>query len=297
MSVTASMVKELRERTGAGMMECKKALVEASGDIDTAIENMRKSGHAKADKKAGRVAAEGLIAIELSADATRAAMVEVNCETDFVTKESEFQSFVDAVVKRALEEKPADAEGLAALSLEKKGGPSIDERRRELIGKIGENITLRRVHAVDAVGDHFGAYVHGGRIGVLVDMSGGDETVARDIAMHVAASRPLALSESGIPQQHLDKEREILKAQVADSGKPPEIQEKMISGKLSKYLKEVTLLGQPFVKDPDLSVEKYLRSSGAEVMAFTRFEVGEGIEKKSGNFAEEVMSQVRDAKT
>ena len=297
MSVTASMVKELRERTGAGMMECKKALVEANGDIDVAIENMRKSGRAKADKKAGRVAAEGLIAIEISGDKRRAAMVEVNCETDFVTKESEFLSFVAAVVKRALEEKPADAEALSAMPLEKgKGkGPSIDERRRELIAKIGENITVRRVHAVNAAGDCIGAYVHGGRIGVLVDLKGGDEATARDIAMHVAASRPLALSEADLPKAHLDKEREILKAQVADSGKPPEIQEKMIAGRLSKYLKEVTLLGQPFVKDPDTSVEKYLKSAGAEVLAFTRYEVGEGIEKKTENFAEEVMSQVRDA--
>ncbi len=293
MSVTAAMVKELRERTGAGMMECKKALVEANGNIDTAIENMRKSGQAKADKKAGRVAAEGLIAIELSDDDTRAAMVEVNCETDFVTKEEEFQSFVSAVVKRALEVQPEDAEALGAMALENGGGPSIDERRRELVARIGENISLRRVLALKARGDRLGAYVHGGRIGVLVDMKGGDDSVARDIAMHVAASRPLALSDAGISPEHMEKEREILKAQVADSGKPPEIQEKMIAGRLSKYLKEVTLLGQPFVKDPDISVEKYLKSAGAEVLAFTRFEVGEGIEKKSGNFAEEVMAQVR----
>ncbi|MDH3315516.1 MAG: translation elongation factor Ts [Gammaproteobacteria bacterium] len=293
MSVTASMVKELRERTGAGMMECKKALVEANGDIDAAIENMRKSGQAKADKKAGRVAAEGLIAIELSDDATSAAMVEVNCETDFVTKEGEFQSFVSAVVKRALEEQPKDAEALGAMAVEKAGGASIDERRRELVARIGENISLRRVIALNTSGNRLGAYVHGGRIGVLLDMKGGDETVARDIAMHVAASRPLALSDAGISPEHLEKEREILKAQVADSGKPPEIQEKMIAGRLSKYLKEVTLLGQPFVKDPDISVEKYLKSAGAEVLAFTRFEVGEGIEKKSGNFADEVMAQVR----
>ncbi len=293
MSVTASMVKELRERTGAGMMECKRALVEANGDIDTAIENMRKSGQAKADKKAGRVAAEGLIAIELSADGSSAAMVEVNCETDFVAKEVEFKSFVAEVAKRALEEKANDAEALGALALEKNGGPSIDERRRELIARIGENMTIRRVHAADARGDRFGAYVHGGRIGVLVDMKGGDESAARDIAMHVAASRPLALSDADISSEHMEKEREILRAQVADSGKPPEIQEKMISGRLSKYLKEVTLLGQPFVKDPETSVEKYLKSAGAQVMAFTRFEVGEGIEKKSENFAEEVMAQVR----
>ncbi len=293
MSVTASMVKELRERTGAGMMECKKALVEANGNIDTAIENMRKSGQAKADKKAGRVAAEGLIAIKLSDDATRAAMVEVNCETDFVTKEGEFQSFVSTVVERALEEQPVDAEALGTMTVEKAGGASIDERRRELVARIGENISLRRVRALNASGDRLGAYVHGGRIGVLVDIKGGDESVARDIAMHVAASRPLALSDAGISNEHMEKEREILKAQVADSGKPPEIQEKMIAGRLSKYLKEVTLLGQPFVKDPDISVEKYLKSAGAEVLAFTRFEVGEGIEKKSGNFADEVMAQVR----
>jgi elongation factor Ts len=287
------MVKELRERTGAGMMECKKALVETDGDIDAAIENMRKSGQAKADKKAGRVAAEGLIAIELSADATRASMVEINCETDFVAKEDEFKSFVAAVVKRALEEKVNDSEALGGLTLAKSGGLSIDERRRELVARIGENITLRRVRSVDAAGDRFGAYVHGGRIGVLVDMKGGDESTARDLAMHVAASRPLALSETDIPAEHLQKEREILKAQVAGSGKPPEIQEKMIGGRLNKYLKEVTLLGQPFVKDPDTSVEKYLKSVGAQVLAFTRFEVGEGIEKKSENFAEEVMAQVR----
>ncbi len=293
MSVTAAMVKELRDRTGAGMMECKKALVEAGGDIDAAIENMRKSGQAKADKKAGRVAAEGLIAIELSADGKSAAMVEVNCETDFVTKEGEFQNFVNAVVKRALDERPSNAEALSAISLEKGSGPSIDERRRELIAKIGENITVRRMSAVKARGDRLGAYVHGGRIGVLVDVKGGNEATARDIAMHVAASRPLALDESGIPPEQVEKEREIFKAQVADSGKPPEIQEKMVSGRLNKYFKEVTLLGQPFVKDPNASVEKFLKSAGAEVIAFTRFEVGEGIEKKSENFAEEVMAQVR----
>ena len=293
MSVTAAMVKELRERTGAGMMECKKALVEAGGNIDVAIENMRKSGQAKADKKAGRVAAEGLIAIELSSDGKSGAMVEVNCETDFVTKEGEFQKFVTAVVKRALAEKPKDAEALGAIALDKNGGQSIDERRRDLVAKIGENISLRRVHAAKARGDRLGAYVHGGRIGVLVDLKGGDDAAARDIAMHVAASRPLALSDADIPAEHLEKEREILRAQVADSGKPPEIQEKMITGRLGKYLKEVTLLGQPFVKDPDVSVEKYLKSAGAEVLSYTRFEVGEGIEKKSENFAEEVMAQVR----
>ena len=292
MQITASMVKELRERTGAGMMECKKALVESGGDIDVAIENMRKSGQAKADKKAGRIAAEGLIAVETSADGRRAAMVEVNCETDFVAKQDEFRSFVESIARRALEENVDGAEALADLTVGDDGS-SIDERRRELVARIGENITVRRATVLEATGDRLGTYVHGGRIGVLVDLKGGDDGVARDLAMHVAASRPLAVDASGIPRDHLEKEQEILKAQVADSGKPPEIQEKMISGRLNKYLKEVTLVGQPFVKDPDTSVEKYLKSASAQVRGFTRFEVGEGIEKKSENFAEEVMAQVR----
>lgn len=292
MQVTASMVKELRERTGAGMMECKKALVDTDGDIDAAIENMRKSGQAKADKKAGRIAAEGLISIALSADGKRAALVEVNCETDFVAKEDEFKSFVDAVTQRALAANVPDAEALALVAIDD-GGQTIDERRRDLVAKIGENISLRRATVVETAGDRLGTYVHGGRIGVVVDLGGGDDVIARDIAMHVAASRPLAVDESGIDTAHLEKEKEILKAQVAESGKPPEIQEKMISGRLSKYLREVTLVGQPFVKDPDTSVDKFLKSASAEVKSFIRFEVGEGIEKKSENFAEEVMAQVR----
>ncbi|HEX9582889.1 MAG TPA: translation elongation factor Ts [Gammaproteobacteria bacterium] len=292
MQVTASMVKELRERTGAGMMECKKALVETDGNIDAAIENMRKTGQAKADKKAGRIAAEGLIAVALSADGKSAAMVEVNCETDFVAKEAEFKTFVDSVTRRALEEKVDDADALGAVAIDN-GGPSIEVRRRELVARIGENISLRRATVIDAAGDRLGTYVHGGRIGVVVDLGGGDDAVARDMAMHVAASRPLAVDESGIAREHLDKEKEILKAQVAASGKPPEIQEKIISGRLSKYLREVTLVGQPFVKDPDTPVEKYLKAASAEVKGFIRYEVGEGIEKKSEKFAEEVMAQAR----
>lgn len=294
-AITASMVAELRAKTDAPMMECKKALTEAEGDLVKAEELLRVKLGSKASKAAARVTAEGVVATAMHGKT--GALLEVNCETDFVTKEGEFQSFVSTVVKRALEEKPKDAEALGAMGVEKNGGASIEEHRRNLVAKIGENITLRRVRAVNASGDRFGAYVHSGRIGVLVDMKGGNESVARDIAMHVAASRPLALSEADISPEHLEKEKEILKAQVADSGKPPEIQEKMIAGRLSKYLKEITLLGQPFVKDPDMSVEKYLKSAGAEVIAFTRFEVGEGIEKKSGNFAEEVMNQVRDAET
>jgi len=294
MQVTASMVKELRERTGAGMMECKKALVDSAGDIEAAIENMRKSGQAKADKRAGRIAAEGLIAIQLSADARRAAMVEVNCETDFVAKEDEFKTFVALVTQKALQLQPADAEALGEAPLEANGGATIDERRRELVAKIGENITVRRVAVIACRGDRLGTYLHGNqRIGALVDVKGGNEEVSKDLAMHIAWSNPKSLKEDDLDPGFVEKEREIIKAQVADSGKPPEIQEKMIAGRVNKILKEVTLLGQAFVKSDDkLSVAKHLQANGAEVLAYARFEVGEGIEKKTGNFAEEVMAQV-----
>lgn len=293
MAISASQVKELRERTGAGMMECKKALVETDGDIEAAIELMRKSGQAKADKKAGRVAAEGLIGIELSSDGAKATMVEVNCETDFVAKEDEFKDFVAMVAARALAEGSTDIDALGGTAVAADGPQTIDERRRDLIAKIGENISLRRVVQVASDGGKIGSYLHGGRIGVLVDINGGDDSVAKDVAMHVAASKPEAVSADDLDPQVIAKEKEILLAQVADSGKPPEIQEKMVSGRINKYLKEVTLLGQPFVKDPDQSVEKYLGGHSATVANFIRLEVGEGIEKKSENFAEEVMAQVR----
>lgn len=293
MQITAAMVKELRERTGAGMMECKQALVDESGDIEAAVENLRKKGQAKADKKAGRIAAEGVIGLALSADGTSGALVEVNSETDFVAKQDEFRQFADKVAERVLDERPEDLGALLTLAFEAGSDQSIEERIRDMLMRIGENITVRRFQVMASDGGHVGSYVHGGRIGVLVDVVGADGTVGKDIAMHVAASRPLAVSESDMPAGALDKEREILVAQVADSGKPPEIQEKMISGRLKKYLGEVTLLGQPFVKDPDQSVEKFLASAGAKVEAFARFEVGEGIEKRSENFAEEVMAQVQ----
>ena len=293
MQITAAMVKELRERTGAGMMECKQALVDESGDIEAAVENLRKKGQAKADKKAGRIAAEGVIGLALSADGTSGALVEVNSETDFVAKQDEFRQFADKVAERVLDERPEDLGALLTLAFEAGSDQSIEERIRDMLMRIGENITVRRFQVMASDGGHVGSYVHGGRIGVLVDVVGADGTVGKDIAMHVAASRPLAVSESDMPAGALDKEREILAAQVADSGKPPEIQEKMISGRLKKYLGEVTLLGQPFVKDPDQSVEKFLASAGAKVEAFARFEVGEGIEKRSENFAEEVMAQVQ----
>ncbi len=293
MQISASMVKELRERTGAGMMECKKALVEAKGDVELAVENLRKAGQAKADKKAGRVTAEGVVAIE-HGDAG-AAMVEVNCETDFVAKKEEFQSFAALAARRALQEQVTDAAALAALPADAGSDESLEERRRALVATIGENITLRRAAWTPRHGDHLGVYLHqGSRIGVVVDLTGGSEELARDVAMHVAAVRPLALDEQDLDPEVLEKEREILRAQVADSGKPPEIQEKMLTGRVAKFLKENTLLGQPFVKDPDVTVSKLLSARGAKVMAFTRFEVGEGIEKKSGNFAEEVMAQVRE---
>ena len=293
MQITAAMVKELRERTGAGMMDCKRALTEAEGDLEKAIGIMRLSGQAKADKKAGRITAEGVVTIKVDGLGRRAAMVEVNCETDFVAKEAAFRDFVDAVCAQVLAAAPADVEELGEMPLDGEGGPSIEEERRGLVAKIGENISVRRVAAIDSRGGRLGVYVHGTRIGVVVDLEGADDLVARDIAMHVAASRPVAVGESDIPEEMLGREREILEAQVADSGKPPEIQKKMLAGRVAKFLKEVTLLGQPFVKDPDRPVGEYLRASGATVLRFERFEVGEGIEKKADNFAEEVMAQAR----
>jgi len=294
MQISASMVKELRERTGAGMMECKKALVDAEGDIDLAVQNLRKAGQAKADKKAGRVAAEGLVAVEVGAAA--AAIVELNCETDFVSRKAEFQDFAALAARRALEARVADARALAALPVEAGGGETLEERRRALVATIGENISLRRAACVAGRGDHLAVYVHqGARIGVVVDLAGGSEALARDVAMHVAAARPLALDEAALDAQVLEREREILRAQVADSGKPPEIQDKMLSGRLAKFLAENTLLGQPFVKDPQQTVAKLLAGAGAKVLGYTRYEVGEGIERKAESFAEEVMAQVRES--
>ena len=290
MQISASLVKELRERTSAGMMECKKALVEAGGDLDAAAEHLRKSGQARADKKSGRITAQGLIG--LATRGARGAMVEVNCETDFVAKEERFNAFVQAVADCALRHGPRDVDALLGEGLDG-GDTSVEERRRELIGQLGENITVRRVACLASRGGNLGAYSHLGRIGVLVDLEGGGAEVAKDIAMHVAASRPLAIGEADLPPRMLEKAREILLAQVAGSGTPAARQDKIVSGRLSKYVREITLLGQPFVKDPDQSVGKHLRGASASVRAMARFEVGEGIEKKSGNFAEEVMAQVR----
>lgn len=290
MSISASMVKELRERTGAGMMECKKALVETGGDMDDAIEMLRKSGQAKADKKAGRVAADGRVVI--SEAGKKAAIVEVNSETDFVAKDENFAAFADAVADVALQAGAVDAEALNGLTLP--DGRTVEVARTELVAKVGENISVRRAAQIEAA-DHLGSYVHGGRIGAVVAITGGDDELARDVAMHVAASNPTCIDESGVPSDVLDRERRIFQEQAAESGKPANIVEKMVAGKLAKFLKEITLLGQPFVKDPDVAVGKLLKEKGAVVDAFIRFEVGEGIEKKEENFADEVMKQVKGA--
>ena len=284
------MVKELRERTGAGMMECKKALVEADGDADLAAENLRKAGAAKADKKAGRVAADGRVVV--AQDGNKAVIVEVNSETDFVAKDENFVAFAQAVAATALASGTTDVQAFADETLA--DGQSVEAARTELIQKVGENISVRRIGVVasDGVIAH---YTHGARIGAVVALDGGDAELARDIAMHVAASSPMCIDESGVPAETLESERRILTEQAQDSGKPAEIVEKMVVGRINKFLKEITLLGQPFVKDPDVTVGKLLAGKNATVTAFVRFEVGEGIEKKQDNFVEEVMAQVKGA--
>ena len=289
MAITASLVKELRERTGAGMMECKKALVECDGDIEAAAELMRKSGAAKADKKAGRVAADGAVKIKVSDDGKKAVIVEVNSETDFVAKDENFQNFANAVADTVFDNEPESVEVLNEMTIS--SGETVAQAREALVAKIGENIQVRRFRIVNAEGSLV-SYQHGARIGVLVD-STAENDMGRDIAMHIAAVNPQHVQESDVPAETVDKEKAILVAQAESSGKPPEIIEKMIMGRLKKFLAEITLLGQPFVKDPDIKVGKLLKDKGASVVALQRYEVGEGIEKKQENFAEEVMAQVR----
>lgn len=290
MNITADAVKQLRERTGAGMMECKRALVETKGDLDAAAELMRKQGLAKADRKATRVAAEGVVVLVKSADGLTAAMVEINCETDFVARGEDFRAFAQAVAERALTAKPASLPALGEAKLT--SGESIEERRRALVAKIGENISVRRFTVLSSSG-HLGAYLHGTRIGALVAVRGGAPSLAYDLAMHVAASNPKYLTQAQVPADVVAKEREILTEQAQGEGKPPEIVAKMVEGRLRKALSEITLAGQPFVKDPDVSIEKLLRGAKAEVVAFERFEVGAGIEKKGDDFVADVMAQVK----
>ena len=288
MAITAALVKELRERTGAGMMECKKMLTETNGDIEAAIEELRKRGAAQADKKAGRIAAEGTIVTVVEGD--KGVAVEVNSETDFVAKDDNFMAFANGVAQTVVEQAPSDLEGLMA-SAHASGG-SVEEARQALVAKIGENIGVRRFQVVTAEdGQTIGAYQHGNKISVLVRIEGGNEELAKDLAMHIAASRPVCVSADQVPADLLTKEREIFAAQAAESGKPAEIMEKMVEGRVRKYLNEVTLLGQAFVKDPDQTVEKLLKSASAQVLEFVRFEVGEGIEKKEDDFVSEVMAQ------
>lgn len=287
-AITTALIKELRERTGVGMMDCKKVLTETDGDIEAAIESLRKAGAAAAAKKAGRIAAEGMIAQAQSADGSAVALVEINSETDFVAKDDGFKAFATSVAQVAVDESPAD---ISALSDSSVGEMTIEEARLALITKIGENIGVRRFERLNADGGTLGSYMHGVRIGVIVKLEGGDEELAKDVAMHIAASNPTCISEAEMPAELLEKEKDIFVAQARESGKPDNIIEKMIEGRMKKFLKENTLLGQAFVKNPDQSIEQLLKDGGASIVSFNRLEVGEGIEKKEDDFVAEVMAQ------
>jgi elongation factor Ts len=285
MAITAGMVKELRERTGVGMMECKGALTETGGDMEKAVDLLRAKGMAKADKKAGRTAAEGTIAIVMSADKKRAAIVEANCETDFVGKSEEFYEFANAAAQAALDNNAADIDSLLVAKMA--DGKAVDERRRELIAKIGENMSIRRFEIIETTGA-IGTYRHGDKIGVVVNLEGGDEALGKDLAMHVAASRPLAIDASGVDAETIQRERAIAQTKADESGKPANIVEKMVEGSIRKFMEEVTLLSQPFVKDPDTTVGNLLKKNNVTVKHFVRLEVGEGIVKETVDFAAEV---------
>ena len=285
MAITSAQVGELRERSGAGIMDCKNALMQTNGDIESALEFLRKSGMAKANKKAGRVASEGTIKIKSDKEGHAAVIVEFNCETDFVAKDTHFTQFAEQTTALALQAKTTTVEALLATQ-------SVEEQRKELVAKLGENIQIRRLQLMTTQNKLY-SYSHGTRIGVILELVGGNEELGKDIAMHIAASNPQAIDPSGVAPEIIAKEREIYAAQAQGSGKPPEIIQKMVEGRLQKYLKEVTLLSQPFVKNPDQTVAQLLQALDAKVVKFVRYEVGEGIEKKAVNFAEEVMAQVR----
>ncbi|MEY1661473.1 translation elongation factor Ts [Isoalcanivorax beigongshangi] len=289
-AITAALVKELRERTGLGMMECKKALVEAEGDIERAIDDMRKSGQAKAAKKAGRTAAEGAVIALVSDDRKRGVLLEVNSETDFVARDSNFLDFAQAAAAAALAAGESDAAKIGELAMA--DGTTVEAARQALVQKIGENIQVRRGAFVDSQGV-IGAYVHGGKIGVLVDMTAGDETLGKDVAMHVAAIAPAVVRPDELPAEELEREKDIIRAQPDMQGKPEEIVEKMMVGRVQKFLKEVSLLEQPFVKDPNQTVGALVKAAGADVVAFQRLVVGEGIEKEEVDFAAEVAAQLK----
>jgi elongation factor Ts len=294
MDIKPAQVKELRERTGAGMMECKKALIETQGDIELAVEWLRKQGAAKADKKASRVAAEGRIAIRSDESAGRHVLLEVNSETDFVAKDENFKAFVERLAEIVLRERPASVEALLRTQV---GGRSVEDQRLELVTKVGENISVRRFEVVESRGT-VGTYLHGTptRIGVLVEIEGGSLELARDLAMQVASLAPRFVSNDDVPKDVLDKEREIIAAQTAEEKKPPEIVAKMVEGRLRKFIDEITLTGQVFVKDDKKRVRDVLASHKAKVKGFKRYEVGEGIEKKSSDFVAEVMAQAKQSR-
>ncbi len=289
--ISAALVMQLRERTGSGMMECKKFLIATEGDIEAAITEMRKAGQAKADKKADRIAAEGMIVIARSADCQSAVMLEVNSETDFAARDESFTEFANKVAEVALHGAANDPEGLANENVQ--AGTTIEQARQELVAKIGENIKIRRLAKMQAEDGVVGYYLHGSRIGVMVSLKNGDESLAKDIAMHIAANRPLVVNRDQVSAEAIETEREIFQAQAKESGKPQDIIDKMIEGRINKFIDEVSLLGQPFVKDPNIKVGQLLKEKQAEVISFVCFEVGEGIEKKEDNFVEEVMAQVR----
>jgi elongation factor Ts len=291
--ITAGMVRELREKTDAPMMECKKALTEANGDMGKAEEILRVKLGNKASKAASRVAAEGMVAVHISADGKLGAIVEVNCETDFVAKNEDFRAFSSLLASQVAVANPADVAALSAISLD---GASVEEKRKALVGKIGENVAIRRFSRIAAKGK-LSSYIHGGaKIGVLVDVTGGDDALAKDLAMHIAASKPVSLAKEEVPAELIRKERDIAAAKAAESGKPANIVEKMVEGAVQKFLKEVTLLGQPFVKNDKQTIEQLLKSSSAVANGFVLYVVGEGIEKKKDDFAAEVMAQVGLAK-
>ena len=292
MTVTASMVMSLRERTGAGMMECKKFLVAANGDIEQAITDMRKAGQAKADKKADRVAAEGVVVIARSADGRKAVMLEINSETDFVARDENFTTFASQTAQTALNLQSNTIADLLNANIVGEQG-TVEQARQALVAKIGENIQLRRLEHVHCDGV-IGCYLHSNRIGVLVALKGDDEQLAKDLAMHIAASRPLVISRDQVSEEAIAMERDVFSAQARESGKPQDIIDKMVDGRIAKFVDEVSLSGQSFVKDPSIKVGQLLKQKNAEVTSFTRFEVGEGIEKKEDNFVEEVMAQVRE---
>lgn len=289
MSITAAMVKELRERTGSGMMECKRNLTEANGDMQLAIDNMRKAGLAKADKKAGRVAAEGLIGIKASDDGKTVALVEINSETDFVVKSEDFQGFVKEVTNTILNNSIENVEQLAATELA--NGESVEIARRALIAKVGENISVRRFEKYTNVAGGTACYLHGGKIAVIVELAKNDNELGKDIAMHIAASNPLYVTADQVNEDVIQKEKDIFTAQALESGKKPEIVEKMITGRIKKFLAEITLEGQAFIKDDKMTVAQLAKSKDNSTVRFTRYEVGEGIEKEEVDFAEEVRAQ------